>query len=231
VIGFEVKVDPNQFGPELLRRWAFSVNNALAKAAANARGRCRRIYRKALQNSREYRALFMEVPSPNSVGLQGELGLADPETDVNNIIDATVGALKIEIIKAKASWAGLGSIQDFGGLRVVVVPKDLSFLLSLDSASYTSYRGEVEWLSWLLYSGTSVIISDYYVMYDGSGEPVAASRTDDALMVPRGKSKRNFKIRASFSGVDGNNWITRAGLKAEEEIKNALTEELRKALS
>lgn len=232
MIDFEIKVDPNQFGPELLRRWSFSVNNALSKAAKTARTRCRQALRTALNSSKEYKALFMEVGSPNAIGLQGELGIADPAETVNPIVDAVVESLKIEVIKAKAKWGGLGGITDFGGLKVTIVPEDLSFLLALSEASYTSYGGEVEWLSWLLYSGTSVIISDHYVLYGSTyPEPNYRSRTGDAIMVESKKSNKNFKIRSTYAGTAGNNWITRAGIKAEQRIQNILTEELRSALS
>ncbi len=231
MIGFEVKVDPNQFGPELLRRWASSINTALTKAAKTARSRCRQVLRTALNNSKEYKAMFMEVGSPNSFGLQGELGIENPSEVVNAIVDAVVDSLRIDVIKAKARWAGLGSITDFGGLNVVIVPENLSFLLALDEASYMSNIYEIEWLRWLLYSGTKVIISDHWVMYQGTGEPNPMSRTEDAIMVPSGKSKKNFKIRSTYAGTAGNNWITRAGARAEERIQAILTEELRNALS
>lgn len=231
MIGFEVKVDPNQFGPELLKQWAFSVNNALARAAKTARSRCRQALRTALNASKEYKALFMEVGSPSAIGLQGELGIEDPNETVNAVVDAVVDALRIDVIKAKAKWAGLGSITDFGGLRVVIVPENLAFLLSLDEASYDSNGYEIEWLSWLLYSGTSVIISDYYVLYQGTGVDNPRSRTGDAIMVESGKTKKNFKIRPTYAGTAGNNWITRAGARAEPRIQTILTEELRNALS
>lgn len=231
MIGFEVKVDPNQFGPELLRQWSFFVNSGLAKAARAARSRCRQVLRTALNASKEYKAMFMEVGSPNAIGLQGELGIENPSETVDAIVDAVVESVRIDVIKAKARWGGLGAITDFGGLRVVIVPENLSFLLTLDEASYDSNGHEIEWLKWLLYSGTSVIIDDYWVMYTGTGEPNPASRTEDAIMVPSGKSKKNFKIRPTYAGTAGNNWITRAGMKAEQRIQAILTEEIRSALS
>ncbi len=230
MIGFEVKVDPNQFGPELLKQWSFFVNNALSKAAKSSRARCRKALRSALQSSKEYKALFMEVGSPNAIGLQGELGIADPGYTVNAIVDAVVESLKVDVVKAKAKWAGLGSITDFGGLKVVIVPENLGFLLALDEASYSSNEYEIEWLRWLLYSGTNVIVSDHYVLYTGGG-PSPFSRTGDALMVESGKTKKNFRIRSTYAGTVGNNWITRAGAKAEAAIQSILAEELRNALS
>ena len=227
VIGFDIKVNPEEFGPALMERWAIRINFALSRAAKNARNECRRILRQSLKTSREYKALFMEVQSAREMGLQGELGIEDPESTVNAIIEAVVGALRVDVIKSTGKYY-FGTVSSLGGLRVVIVPQDLKFLLNLGEASYSSYGGEVEWLSWLLYSGTEVIISDYYVMY-GHNSP--ASRTNDAIMVKSGESKKNFRIAPFYAGTAGNNWITRAGVRAEERIKEILVQKIRDALS
>lgn len=230
MIGVEIKIDPAQFGPELVKLYASKITAGLNRVAPRVRTRVRQILRRALENSKEYLAMFMEVGSANSFGLRGELGLENNEEDVGEVVNAVVGAVRIEVIKAKANWFGLGSVTDFGGLKVQIIPEDLGFLLGLDASSYISESSsiEIEWLKWLLYSGTKVIISDYYVMYSGKGSGVSASRTDDALMVPSGRSKRNFKIRSTYAGTAGNNWITRAGVRAEPAIRDILIEEIKK---
>jgi len=227
VIGFDVKVNPEEFGPALMERWAIRINLALSGAARNARNECRRILRQSLKSSREYKALFMEVQSAREMGLQGELGIEDPSSTVDPIVEAVVGALKVDVIKSTGKYY-FGTVSSLGGLRVVIVPQDLKFLLGLGEASYDSYGGEVDWLSWLLYSGTEVIISDYYVMY---GSRSRASRTDDAIMVESGDSRLNFRIAPFYAGTAGNNWITRAGARAEERIREILVQKIRDALS
>jgi hypothetical protein len=50
-------------------------------------------------------------------------------------------------------------------------------------------------------------------------------------MVPSGGSGKNFRIKQYYAGVQGNNWITRAGLDALMNIAAAMQEAVRRELS
>lgn len=229
MIGAEVTVDAVQFGPGLVREWASNVRAGLDRAAGLAQHDARVHFRRALTRRLEYQALFQIVHTPSAIGLQGELGLNDPESQAGEIVDLAVDALVIKPLPVKANWFGLGRVTDFGGLQALIVPSDLSFLTESPTASFISENGhEIAWLNWLLERGTDVIIDDYYVMY---GTKSASSRTDDAIMVPSGDSGRNFRIKQYYAGVQGNNWITRAGLDALGDIAAAMQEAVRRELS
>lgn len=229
MIGASVTVDASQFGPGLMRAWASKIRSSLDRAAGLAQRDARAYFRRALTRRLEYQALFQIVHTPSAIGLQGELGLSDPGSQVDEIVDLAVNALIVKPLPVKANWLGVGRVTDFGGLQAVVVPSDLSFLTNSSTASFTSNKGgEVAWLTWLLERGTSVILDDYYVLY-GTNSP--ASRTGDAIMVQSGQSSKKFRIKQYYSGVYGNNWITRAGFDALANIATAMQEAVRRELS
>jgi hypothetical protein len=232
MIDASFKVDPSQFGPGLLREWASTVRKSLIRAAALAERDCRTIYRKALIRRIEYQALFQIVHTPSAIGLQGELGLASPSQQAGDIVDLAVQALAVTPIKVQSNFFGWGRVTDFGGLRATILPSDLTFLINSPSASFQSEGGyEIPWLMWLLERGTDAIIDDYYVMYGTDSGQRGSSRTQDAIMVPSGKSGKNFKVKKYYAGVYGNNWITRAAMEALPRINQIMSDAVRKELS
>ena len=229
MIQADVTVDPSQFGPELARAWASTIQEALAKAAPVAQRDARVLFRRALTRRIEYQALFQRVHTPSAIGLQGEFGLDDPGSQAGEVVDLAAEALTITPMPVRASWFGLGRVTDFGGLRATIVPSDLSFLTDYDVGWFMSENGfEVPWLKWLLERGTDVIIDDYYVMY-GTGSP--KSRTDDPIMVKSGKGGKNFRIKQYYAGVPGDNWITRAAQDAVPAISATMEKAVRRELS
>jgi hypothetical protein len=229
MIGANVTVDAAQFGPGLVRAWASQIRSSLDRAAKIAQRDARAHFRRALTRRLEYQALFQIVHTPSAIGLQGEFGLANPGSQADSIVDLAVNALVIKPLPVKANWLGVGRVTDFGGLQALIVPSELSFLTQSSYASFVSNSGyEVPWLTWLLESGSSVVIDDFYVLYGTNSQ---ASRTGDAIMVPSGGSGKNFRIKQYYAGVQGNNWITRAGLDALMNIAAAMQEAVRRELS
>lgn len=229
MIQADVTVDPNEFGPGLLREWASTIRAALDRAAGVAQREARILFRRALTRRLEYQALFQIVHTASATGLQGELGLWNPSEQAGRVVDLAVDALVVRPLPVQANWFGLGRITNFGGLTATIVPSDLSFLIDSDAGWYTSEGGhEVSWLAWLLEAGTDVILNDYYVMY---GTGTNSSRTGDAIMVPAGNSGKNFRIKPHYAGVPGNNWITRAAMDALGGIAGAMQEAVRRQLA
>jgi hypothetical protein len=156
------------------------------------------------------------------------MGLSSPSQQVGDIVDLAVLALSVVPIKVESNFFGWGRVTNFGGLRAMILPSDLTFLTNSPSASFQSENGyDVAWLTWMLERGTDVIIDDYYVKYAGS----PASRTQDAIMVPSGNSGKNFRVKKYYAGVYGNNWITRAAMDALTRINQIMSDAVKKELS
>lgn len=89
-----------------------------------------------------------------------------------------------------------------GGFEVSVQPGKYDNLYSLSVAyQATEKGGSIPWLNWLLEHGDSIIIANFGVKYTNYG------RSSGAIMV---ENYGAFRVDPSYSGVSGNNFITRA---------------------
>jgi hypothetical protein len=227
MIRFDVKVDPASFSDIAINSMRSLVNEALNMAAKESVASCRIAFRNSLRRQREHDSLFGSRSSFNNNPLKSAFGLTDALaiSAVDAIMDMAQSMLKITILNASDGKRGPNQpLSSFGGLRIVLVPEDISPLYNVSGASYISAtKGgshTIDWLQWLLERGQQVIISDYYPIYQA--ELSAASRSRDALMVPSGDSGRRFAVSATYAGRRGNNWITRAANSCLPQIQNIL---------
>jgi len=95
-----------------------------------------------------------------------------------------------------------------------IQPYNYKNLLALEQAVITSESGsQIPWLEWLLTYGNKIIMLDFGVLYkDGVG------RTGGAIMV---KNITPFMIDPAFSGVEDNNFISRALKNNAQKIQQA----------
>jgi len=211
VIGFDVRVDPSEFGKELIEATARVVRYRLRKAIEQAVEPCKKTFKKSLENSREYRGLSNE--------LVPDFGLVDPDANRTAIVNEVVRGFAIRPKTVRSSY---GDVTDFGGLAVVVLPSYLLFeLVSMEFASFTSEKGHlVNWLYWLLFTGNAIAVTDYEVVYGDAG------RTGQAIMIRGG----SFQVPQQFAGTPENNWITRAANNALPRIRNIIEKTLREVM-
>jgi len=163
--------------------------------------------------------------------LRSEFGLVEPKQNVENIIEAIIKAASVTggIWRYKIGGTFSGNIN-IGFLRT-----DLREVLSLPDAQFESEgkrAGTVRWLSWLLLGGEGVVLDGFHVKHS----PVhnQFSRTGgDALMFPGGSytvTSSGF-VPPQFSGVAGNNWLTRAFGKIEQYLHPLVEAEFRRVFS
>lgn len=144
--------------------------------------------------------------------LMGEFGLPDSASRLSEIL-ATIesGA----IIQTKPLNIAGNRIR--GSVRLQMVQKDFSDLISLGAASFTTEKGSnLEWLRWLLTEGDTTIIADYTFVLG----PHPSSRTGMGIMREFGGS--SWRVPPEFAGTINNNWITRAIDAASGDIQKAL---------
>ncbi len=101
----------------------------------------------------------------------------------------------------------------------VVCPgeEDENVQAAIRHAAYISDKsGElIDWLRWLLFSGDEIINSSYKVsVKDGFG------RSQLGIMMKG--SNFSFKVRSEFSGVQGDNFVTRAIFRNSDSIINII---------
>lgn len=231
MIGFEVKIDPGEFEDLARKELMGLIVEALEAARAKALPVCRQILRKALTSQKEYLTLFSFVGSFNAIPLQWQFGLSDEMavTAADGVVDEVVRALEINVINPKESKSKRkkGVLNSLGGLEVVILPENIDFVYRVDDTEYQSNQFTIPWLKWLLERGREILVRDYYVM---TGE-FKESRSGKAIMVPSGKSKKNFRITHSYAGRRQDNWLTRGATVASPRIGEAVQEAVRREIS
>ncbi len=222
MIDVEVKVDSDEIAKEIRRQTANQIRSLLLKIVDGTQKLCRDAFWKEIISRPEYLALFRTNPSP--YGLGGQLGIADAAMATNPIVDAVVDALVVKPMTVR----GQGRLTtEFGGIQVVFAPTNLWFLTDLPTASYKSNQYIIDWLGWLLFSGTEILVTDYRVKY-GTGS--VTSRTGDAVMVKSKKSGAGFRIHQTYAGRAEDNWITRAAAKAVPKIQKIIENAVKRAM-
>lgn len=144
-----------------------------------------------------------EIQSLKDGTLKGAFGIIDSDSAVENITQALLNSVEINIKKFTNDLSG--------GLTINIQPSSFRNLLGLPQG-FTVYSGGVlHWLDWLLLRGDTIIIVDYqYNPKTGLG------RSGLGNMIEGG----SFRVPPQFSGSDDDNFITRALLSstAESEI-------------
>lgn len=210
VIGFEIRIDPAQFGKDLLQATARVVRYRLRKAIDIATPICKKTFKRSLENSREYRGISNE--------LVPDFGLVDPDANRTAIVNEVVQNFVIRPLPVRSSQ---GQVTDFGGLEVVILPSYLLFeLVTRDYASFSSENGYlINWLYWLLFSGNEIVVADYEVVYGDAG------RTGQAIML-KTKNSDGFRVPSQFAGNPDSNWITRAAYNSLPRIREIIEKTL-----
>jgi hypothetical protein len=120
------------------------------------------------------------------------------KTMVDNIIQKIGDSIEIDYTPVKVRTGGF-----IGGANIGVLIKDFSDILNMIEASVLTEKGTIlPYLSWLLEKGDRIIISEYDVkMGTGTG------RSGKAIMVKN--SAKAWRVPSAYSGVVGDNWLTR----------------------
>lgn len=150
-----------------------------------------------------------EIMSLKDGRLKYDFGLDfDPSDD---IIYAVANSVQVYFKYFKFTKTGATSV-----MSVYIQPEDFKNLFGLESANViTEKGGSLPWLQWLLTAGDAIVVYDAHVSY-GSNYPT--SRSGGAIMLDGGI----FKVASEFSGTEDNNFITRALIKKQDQIKSII---------
>lgn len=131
-------------------------------------------------------------------------GQAAPSVDA--VIESVVSTVKVKIRPINKKLKG--------GLDFLIQPSSLRNLLSLPEGFIASSSGPLHWLSWLLLEGSSTIVYGYSYTPDFSG------RSGGGTMSAGGV----WRIPPTYSGVETDNFITRALFNHDRELSAILKE-------
>ena len=112
-----------------------------------------------------------------------------------------------------------------GKLSIGIQPLDFNNLLNLGGATILTEKGkQLDWLDWLLRSGNRIIIRDYDIEYGNYGGRSRSGK--DAIMVKK-SGNAAWRMPAQYSGVDNDNFITRAFEGKESDISQIISKQIK----
>lgn len=206
-----IKIDERQFAREMARAFFDRLKAVLNRSYAEAvRARVKPEVARRVKAEPEYASL-------TSGQLRGELGVVDGAGVVEDMIEGLVtapGGLEVVVDGPRLAGEKIDCT-----ILASVLRDDYSEVLGRASASFTSKRGEVPWLRWLLLGGKSVILSDY--VYLGK-KPMKQSRTGMGIMT---RSAFGWGLK-DWGGSPSDNWLVRALSTINKVMADILQDEL-----
>lgn len=153
-----------------------------------------------------------EWESIRSGTLRVELGLVDGENRLYSILDYWLQNIEAKFTKFKAG----NNLT--GGVKLIAVNNNYADILSLPEANLVTEKGEnLPWLKWLLTAGSQILIGDYSFEFQAG-----RGRTGGGFMDLGG----SWGISQNYSGISGDNFITRA----IDSVQNELVADLQKII-
>lgn len=204
---------PSQFAATVQFLVAPKVDKILTKAKPVIQNRISNLLRTAMESSPTIQDL-------KGGQLQVDFGLTDGAADAatRDIVNAVVSAVNVFFQKSRRG-------KTLGKLVIQIDPAIVSTAVqtSTTNAIYSSNGHQITWLYWLMNKGLEVAVEDFEVVstidYD------AKSRSGGGFMIKTGGA---FRVHPDHAGTPGDNFITRAIIANEENIKRIIQEEFRR---
>lgn len=184
----------------------------------NIYAKSQEIVEKVLIETPEYKSL-----KEDKGRLRQELGIANSQITLEDIIHSIQKAVKVELIN--------GNSEFLGGINIGIYKSDFSDALSSKYATYISETKHksllIPWLSWLLFDGDKIVILDKYGLFTHAKK---GSRTGDHIMVKlkEGGKLQPWRIPPQFAGNISSNWLTKTAEESAPILLSYLESELRK---
>lgn len=204
-----LKESDSQINKKILDALRPQVNQYFKKVFASIKNELSNIVISAIKRAPEYDAISTGT-------LKYEFGLPDSDARLTSILNFW------ENLQFNYKDVKIKNGQLFGQFTLSMIKSDFSDVLSNPAAILTTEKGkELNWLEWLLLFGDQTIIKDYTVEFGNNPR----SRTGKAVM--RGVTSGRWSVPSEYSGVQGNNWITRAIDSAEAEINTLINKAMK----
>ena len=178
---------------KILQSLAVELRGVFTKASEKIKKQLQTMVKEAIESQGEYQSLLRGE-------LKDELGIPNPASRVNAIVDAWINNVEVNTRPVSVSGSGLK-----GGIFIGMIKQDYSDVLGMDQATIVDQKtgSVIPWLYWLLLGGGDILVRDYTIKIG----PSKRSRTGNAVMV---KSPKNWRMPAKYVGVADNNWVYRA---------------------
>lgn len=163
------------------------------------------------------------VQSLLSGSLRDDFGLFGNtvQITVNNIVKYIANNIKVNIQQSKKNRS------EYTISVSLLKMNDIKNLIEVPLGSFPSKGGMVNWLEWLTTKGTQVILGDYFIY------PFAKGKTRSGgtkVMQKIASSSQPFRVDPKHAGNENDNFIRRAILDVEDEIINAIAEQIQRIM-
>lgn len=198
---------------KILQSLAIELKGVFTKASERIKKQLQIMVKEAIESQGEYQQLL-------SGQLKDELGIPNPASRVNAIVDTWINNVEVNTKSVSISGSSLK-----GGIFIGMIQQNYSDVLGMSEATIVDSKtgSVIPWLYWLLLGGGGILVKDYAIKIG----PSRRSRTGNAVMV---KSLKNWRMPAQYVGVADNNWVYRAISGLDSKIENMMQAELEKSL-
>lgn len=228
-LGISISVDTKKAENEILKEAAKVINRNIERKLFNLNNRVGSQFKERVANTEEYASLISDNGQ-----LRLEFGIQNQTYIMPRILGKLEECFTVHYEKARVTN---GRIE--GSLSVRFNKADFSFLY--EEASFrnlfgfvkrkpktsftTDKKDKIDWLRWLLESGTNTVIPEYRVKFGNFGEN---SRTGGAIMVTG--NGVNWGVPAEYAGTSKDNWLTRTLAQFEKDVQEILDLEIQEGL-
>jgi hypothetical protein len=207
-IGLDLVTLPDDIVKEILRQCADMMDTAMSNAIPKIRQVVQQHISEMIRISPAYTSLI-------SGTLREELGVVDASRVLNQIIETISANIQVDVEKPYAKGNSIN-----GGFTISILRSDFADIVNLPGAEYVSKSGSVvPWLHWLLFAGTTPVITGYKIKMDVA---TAGSRTGPIMI----KSKENWSVPAEFAGTQEDNFLTKALDPLRTELEDIIVKEI-----
>lgn len=193
-ISFNVQDTVGEIVNQILQEFKKVLNSALKGSVNPIKKRTGDLVKDLITRTPEFSSLI-------NGRLRAELGLEFPQYALIQVLDQLQNSVRVHIDPLKIVHEEIE-----GGLIVDIVQEDHSDILRLPAAKYNSGQYVVPWLEWLLTAGDALVIADYGIRYNANPK----SRSGGGAIMFHSKKRVGWKVPSQYSGIIGNNFITRA---------------------
>lgn len=163
------------------------------------------------------------VQSLLSGSLRDDFGLFGNtvQITVNNIVKYIANNIKVNIQQSKKNRS------EYTISVELLKMNDIKNLIEVPLGSFPSKGGMVNWLEWLTTKGTQVILGDYFIYPFAKGQTRSGGTK---VMQKIASSSQPFRVDPKHAGNENDNFIRRAVLDVEDEIINAIAEQIQRIM-
>ena len=220
-VRMELLTSRNVFKDKIIRSMITEINARLSSANFQniIRRRSKIILKEALLNTPVYQSMADE----NGV-LRSELGVVNSGSAMNSLVNAWVKSTKVTLGRPRV--IGHRIVGDI--ISITAIQADYEDVLSKAYASYQTDKGvTIPWLEWLLKRGDEILITKHKIFHPRV--PTASSRTGTNTIMRKTRGS-GWGVPIEFSGVEDDNFCTRAVNNAIDEIGGVIAEEVKRRL-